>query len=95
MVLSKIDKTKSISYPELRSVYPDDLKKDANLYEIEVKGVDIIIAIGNSRNTYEDKNITFFPIYLVKTNNKVVQIGVYEILLSNLTNYMIDWMWIN
>ena len=90
MVLSKIDKTKSISYPELRSVYPDDLKKDANLYEIEVKGVDIIIAIGNSRNTYEDKNITFFPIYLVKTNNKVVQIGVYEILLSNLTNYMID-----
>jgi predicted NAD-dependent protein-ADP-ribosyltransferase YbiA (DUF1768 family) len=90
MVLSKIDKTKSISYPELRSVYPDDLKKNANLYEIQVKEVDIIIAIGNARNTYEDKNITFFPIYLVKTNNKVVQIGVYEILSSNLMNYMID-----
>lgn len=91
MVLSKLDKTQKLSYPELKKVYPEDLKQEANLYEIEIKGVNVVIIIGRPRNTYEEEmNITFFPIYLVKTNKKVIQIGVYEILSSNLLNYMID-----
>ena len=86
MVLSKLDS--DVSYPELKSVDSGDLKTEANLYQLEVKGVDIIIAVGNSKNTYEDKNILYFPIYLVKHNNKVVQIGIYEIKATEYLSYL-------
>jgi len=86
MVLSKINN--DVSYPELKSVDPGDIKTEANLYQIEVHGIEIIIAVGNSKNTYEEKNILFFPIYLVKHNNKVVQIGLYEIKASDYISYL-------
>ena len=86
MVLSKLDS--DVSYPELNSVDSGDLKMEASLYQLEVKGIDVIIAVGNSKNTYEDKNILYFPIYLVKYNNKVIQIGVYEIKSSDYLSYL-------
>jgi predicted NAD-dependent protein-ADP-ribosyltransferase YbiA (DUF1768 family) len=88
MVLSKINS--NVSYRELKSVDSDDLKTEANLYQLEIKGVDLIIAVGGAKNTFEDKNILFFPVYLVKHNNKVIQIGLYEIEASNYLSYMDD-----
>ena len=88
MVLSKINS--SVSYPELKSVDTSDLKMEANLYQLEIKGVDVIIAVGNAKHTFEDRNVLYFPIYLVKHNNKVVQVGIYEIKASDYLSYLDD-----
>jgi predicted NAD-dependent protein-ADP-ribosyltransferase YbiA (DUF1768 family) len=86
MVLSRINS--DVSYPELKSVDATDLNIEANLYQLEIRDIDVIIAVGNAKNTFEDKNIIYFPIYLVKHNNKVIQIGVYEIKASDYLSYM-------
>jgi predicted NAD-dependent protein-ADP-ribosyltransferase YbiA (DUF1768 family) len=77
MVISNINK--EISYPELKSVDKADLKLEANLYQMELMGVDVIVAVGNAKNTFEEHDIVYFPIYLVKQNDKVMQIGVFEL----------------
>ena len=58
------------------------------MYEVEIKHVNIIVALGNMRNQYEEENILYYPIYLVKHNNKVIQIGLYEIESSNYEYYL-------
>ena len=58
MVLSKLDK--GISYPELKSVDPDDFKKEANLYEIDAKDVSIIIAVGSAKKILKIKILHIF-----------------------------------
>ena len=88
MVLSKLNK--DVSYSELKSVDPGDIKMEANLYQLEILDVDVIIAVGNSKNTFESENIMYFPVYLVKNNNKVIQIGVYEIKASDYITFLDD-----
>ena len=77
MVVSKINKR--ISYPELKTIPQNDIKKTLELYQIEVQDIEIVIAIGSPNKDFEDDDIIYYPIYLVNKENKVIQIGVYEI----------------
>jgi ribA/ribD-fused uncharacterized protein len=86
MVLSKINN--NVIYPELKIVLKDDLNLEANLYQIDIGNIDIIIAVGNIKRTFEAENIIYYPIYLVKYNNKVIQIGIYEILAEKYLDYL-------
>ena len=77
MVVSKIDN--SIDYPDSKFVDPDDLEYDAQLYEIELyPDLDVIIALGQVKYTFVDKNILYIPVYLTNDGEVLVQIGVYE-----------------
>ena len=86
MVLSKLNN--SISYPELKKTNPEDTNMETDLYEISVKGVDIVVAVGNPRHDFQKKNVVYYPVYLVKKNNKVVQIGLYEVPHDHLSSYL-------
>jgi hypothetical protein len=86
MVLSKLNK--EVSYPEFKKVESADVNLESNLYQIQVLGLDVIVAVGNAKTTFASKNITYFPVYLVKHNNKVIQIGVYEVRADELMNVM-------
>jgi predicted NAD-dependent protein-ADP-ribosyltransferase YbiA (DUF1768 family) len=88
MVVSRIET--DVSYPELKKVDPSDLKMESNLYIIHALDVPIIVAVGNPNHDNEDENLTIFPIYLVKKNNKVTRIGLYEISSSNIYSYVDD-----
>ena len=57
MVLSKLNS--DVSYPELKSVDSGDLKTEANLYQLEIKEIDVIVAIGNAKNTFESLKQVF------------------------------------
>jgi predicted NAD-dependent protein-ADP-ribosyltransferase YbiA (DUF1768 family) len=84
MVVSAIDPT--LNYAEIRTVNLNDTKMESELYQIMILGINVIIAVGSSKQT--NKNITYFPIYLVKTDNMVVQIGLYEFLTTALSKYV-------
>jgi len=88
MVVSRIEQ--DVSYPELKKVDASDLKMESNLYQIDALGVSIIVAVGNANHDKDDENLTTFPIYLVKKNNKVTRIGLYEISASNISSYVDD-----
>ena len=73
MVQSLLRQT--LFYPESKNVEPLDKNVSFDLFETEIHGVAVVIAVGNQ---HVHGTILFFPVYLVKPDNKVVQIGGLE-----------------
>jgi len=91
MVFSRLNK--AVQYSELKSIDKDDIEKEAILYEIiieneEMKHIEIIVAVGNMKDNYKEQGVIYFPLYLVKKNKKVVQIGLYEIETREQSKYV-------
>ncbi|MEX0598454.1 MAG: hypothetical protein WD512_18375, partial [Candidatus Paceibacterota bacterium] len=86
MVQSKLDST--VNYPEIKKLDPDDKNYDASQYEISILGKNIIIALGKSKYTFIDKNIEYFPIYLVRDGRVHIQIGVFELMSDQVPNVL-------
>lgn len=80
----------SITYLEDKGISIEDVEKEGQLYEYELfKGVSVHLATGNFKYDYINKNIIFFPIYLVEDAEKIVsQIGVFELLNIDLPNIL-------
>ena len=87
MVKSVLDD--SITYTETTGIDEGDIGYDAIQFEVELfPGVDATIALGNVRYTYADKDILYIPVYLVKNNEIIEQIGVYEFPASQYTELL-------
>ena len=67
----------STEYDEPTTIYEKDKNTDAILYQTNILGIDVVIAIGQNISKSKDA-ISAFPIYLVKQNKTVVPIGVFE-----------------
>ena len=82
MVKSLLDHT--IDYPEAKILDKADKDFEASVYEIPLFDMDVIIALGQPKYSFVEKNIIYYPIYLVKNQKVDIQIGVYEIKSSDL-----------
>jgi len=88
MVKSKL--IPNINYPEIKNIDKNDINFDAVLYEANVLGLNTLISIGQSNYSFSKDNIIYFPIYLIKDNKVLSQIGVYEIFENNLPSILDD-----
>lgn len=88
MVLSKLEP--SINYEETMKIENEDKDSSKDLYQIEIFGVEVLITIGEPKNIFLKKNIIYLPIYLLKNNLKVLQIGLYEFNKNKISLSMLD-----
>ena len=78
-----------INYSENTNIDEGDVGYDAPQFEVELfPGIEANIALGNVRYTFADKGVLFLPVYLVKNEEIVEQIGIYEFLASQYTELL-------
>ena len=76
MVRSKLNP--DINYREYKQLEQDDADYDATMYEVELLGKEVRIAIGRGKT--DKAGIIYYPVYLINTDDRVVkQIGVFEL----------------
>ena len=77
MVKSRINK--KIDYPENSKLELGDKDLDAQLWDMEINSVPIVIATGNPNYKNENKyGIIMIPIYFIVNQKIINQIGLYE-----------------
>ena len=82
MVKSLIEK--NINYSEIKILHPEDENYKTTLYESEIFTIKVIIALGKAKYDLLDKQIIYFPMYLIQNDKIVLRIGLYEIISDKL-----------
>lgn len=88
MVVSKIDNT--INYSEHKKLNPEDIEHNATTYETELFTMEVVIAIGKEKYTFIEKEVIYFPVYLIKDDLVYSQIGLYELKSEHLVGVLDD-----
>ena len=82
MVKSLIEK--NINYSEIKILHPEDENYKTTLYESEIFNIKVIIALGKAKYDLLDKQIIYFPMYLIQNDKIALRIGLYEIISDKL-----------
>jgi predicted NAD-dependent protein-ADP-ribosyltransferase YbiA (DUF1768 family) len=77
MVYSSINGT--VFYKETPEIDPEDIGYESVLYELDIHSKQVLIVLGKVKHTYIQRNIVFYPVYLVTNGRVKSQIGVVEI----------------
>jgi len=88
MVRSVLDDT--INYPEVRALDVEDREYDAPVYDARILKKPVVIALGQARYAFVEKNVVYYPIYLVYQDAVDFQIGVYEVLADRVPDILDD-----
>ena len=90
MVVSRLDNT--ITYNDTKKINKEDINEEKNIYEITLnidpRSTDtypINIVLGNQKI---NKNIAYYPIYLIYDNKVDSQIGIFETYIDDLPNML-------
>ena len=86
MVRSVLDDT--INYPEIRALDVEDREYDAPVYDARILKKPVVIALGQARYAFVEKNVGYYPIYLVYQDAVDFQIGVYEVLADRVPDIL-------
>lgn len=82
---SKLNAT-NINYSETKDMDPEDIGFDSTLYEYELFGIPIQIALGKEKYTYSRHEVIYYSIYLIIDSEPKSRIGVFEIDSNQLIN---------
>lgn len=89
MVKSSIN-PESVDYKENREIDDEDIGFASSLYQYEMYDKNIEMALGKAKYTFANYNITYYPIYLIISDEPRVKIGIFEIDSNNVINTLDD-----
>lgn len=76
-----------VTYRESNTIDEEDIGYKSQVYELDLEeGNAIAVVIGKPKYIYTDKNIIFFPVYAVQRSKIRSQIGVFEVMSTQLLN---------
>lgn len=85
MIASRINS--QVQYKETRTMDIEDIGHKTAIYELDVFDRLVVVAIGKPKYTFANKNVVFFPIYLINQKNHInAQIGLFEVFQGDSIN---------
>ena len=79
-----------VEYKTHYGIDNDDIDYDTSVYDYDMNGIIIEIALGKIKYTFSSKGILFCSIYLVINDTPNSRIGVFEIRESEILNSIVD-----